>query len=178
MARPIDVNKFDQNAIYDLPPPMPDWRWKAKFDGPEMSGVNFNDLIIEKVSAPNGEVIQVDSSFGGGRTTYFPSFPETGQITISMYETDTGAANLSLASWGDAVKSQDGWYGLPINYKGTLIVNLFGYSSNVQPVYSYSFEGIWPSDTGTFDLGYDNDGRLIISVTFSVDRILTGARTA
>jgi hypothetical protein len=176
MVKAIDVNKFDQNFIYTLDTPMPKWRWMAKFIGPDIPGVDFNALLVERIAGPNGETLQVDSSFGGGRTTYFPSFPDSGPITLSIYETDAGAANLSIANWKEKVKSQEGWYGLPVDYKCRLIVNLFGYQSNTQPVYTYSFEGVWPSDAGQLDLSYTEDDRIIITGTFSTDRILTGAR--
>jgi hypothetical protein len=176
MPKPIDVNRFDQDFIYDLDLPMPSWRWMAKFSGPDMPGVDWNALLVERVSAPNGEVLEIASSFGAGRTLYYPSFPNTGQVSISFYETEEGAANLSLVNWGNVVKSPQGFYGLPVDYKCKLLINLFGYSSNSHPVYAYSFEGVWPADTGQLDLSYDEDNRIIVTTSFACDAILSGAR--
>lgn len=176
MPKPIDVNRYEQDFIYSLELPMPNWRWRAKFSGPAISGLDYEALLVESVNGPNGEKLDVDSSFGGGRTTYFPSFPQVDTISVTCYETDTGAANLALGKWGEAVKSPKGFYGLPSHYKGKLLVNMFGYSSNVAPVYSWSFEGIWPSDTGSIELNYTDSGRLTVTTTFSVDRIITGTR--
>lgn len=178
MPKPIDINKFDQNFIYDLELPMPKWRWVSKIIGPQggIPGVDFDALLIESITLPNGEVLSPSPSFGGGRTTFYPDFPEVSSISVNFYETETGAANLALGNWQEAVKSREGWFGLPAKYKCRLLTNLFGYSSNRQAVMAYSGEGIWPSDGGTFDLNYTEDERLIISVTLSCDRILKGTR--
>lgn len=180
MPKPIDINKFDQNVIYDLELPMPKWRWISKIVGPQdgIAGVDFDALLVESITLPNGEVLGQNPSFGGGRTTYYPDFPEVSTISVNFYETETGAANLAISNWQEAVKSRTGWYGLPAKYKCRLLTNLFGYSSNVQAVMSYSAEGVWPVDAGTLDLNYTEDDRLVLSVTMSVDRILKGTRDA
>lgn len=178
MSKPIDLNKFDQEFIYQLDLPMPAWRWVSKIIPPSggIKGVDFDALIVESITLPNGEVLGQNPSFGGGRTTYFPDFPEVSTVSVNFFESETGAANLALGNWQEAVKSREGWYGLPHAYKCRLVTNLFGYSSNTQAVMAYSLEGVWPVDGGTFDLNHTNDERLIITATLSADRILKGTR--
>ncbi len=172
-----DLNKFDQTLIYKLDPPLPAWRWVGKLSGPDIPGVNWDDLIIETITLPNGETLSPLNIFGSGRTRYYPDFPEVSAITVGFYETETGAANLSLTKWQEAVKSNDGWYGLPKDYKSELKINQFGYSSNVQAVMAYTAEGVWPSDPGSIDLNYTNDDRIILNVTLACDRIIKSPRT-
>ena len=176
MAKVVDLNTYDPNLIYQLDLPMPAWRWVAKFTGPSIPGVNFDHLVIEKVTLPNGESLPASGSFGSGRTTYYPDFPEVSTISVDMYETQAGVANLSLTNWQLAVKSRDGWYGIPTDYKCELRANLFGYLSNTQSVLTYSAEGVWPTDAGSLDLNYTEDNRTIVTATFSCDRILKGTR--
>lgn len=176
MAKPIDVNVYDQTRLFDLDPPMPKWRWVSKITGPDIPDVDYETLVIESITLPNGEIIGPNPSFGGGRTTYFPDFPEVSTISVSFYETELGTANLSLTKWREAVLSQQGWYGLPSDYKCMLLTNLFGYASNTQAVMGYKCLGVWPTDGGTFDLDYTNDDRLIIQATLSCDRIIATTR--
>ena len=173
MGKPIDVNTFDQELMFDVDPPMPKWRWKAKIIGPAggIPGVDFNNLLIESITLPNGELLNQSPSFGGGRTLYFPDFPDVSPISVNFYETENGAANLALSYWRAAVKDQRGFYGLPAKYKCRIIANLFGYSSNKSPTMSVEAEGVWPSDNGTFELNYTEDERLVITATLSADRI-------
>lgn len=172
----IDVNRYDQSTIYELDLPMPSWRWVSKLSGPQIPGVDFNALVIESVTLPNGETLSQTPSFGGGRTRYLPDFPEVSTITVNIYETDTGAANLAMSNWQEAVKSRDGWFGLPADYQCRLLTNLFGYSSHAQAVMSISAEAVWPVEAGSFDLNYTEDGRLILIATLSCDRILKSTR--
>ncbi len=178
MPKTIDVNTFDQNFIYDLEMPMPKWRWVSKLIAPNESlkNVDFEALLIESITLPNGEVLGQNPSFGGGRTTYYPDFPEVSTISVNVYETETGAANLALANWQEAVKSREGWYGLPAKYKCSLMTNLFGYSSNKQAVMGYTCTGVWPVDGGSLDLNYTEDERLVVTISLSCDRILKGTR--
>jgi len=173
MVKPINVNKFDQNTVYDLDPPMPKWRFTSKIFGPAKAipGVNFDNLFIESITLPNGEVLNQSPSFGGGRTLYFPDFPDVSTISVSFYETETGAANLALSAWRSAVKSPLGFYGLPANYKCSILTNMFGYASNTSPVMTVNVEGVWPSDNGTLELNYTEDERLVIITTMSADAI-------
>lgn len=172
----INPNKFDQTLVYQLDPPLPSWRWVGKFSGIEIPGVDWNDLIVETVTLPNGETLSPTPSFGAGRTRYFPDFPEVSSISVGIYESDTGAANLSITRWQEAVKTLDGWYGLPKDYKASLLINQFGYFSNTQAVMGYEAIGVWPSDPGSLDLRQTEDDRIILNITLACDKIIKSPR--
>lgn len=179
VAKTFDPTRFDQSRIYDLPAPMPAWRWTGFISQPPKPTVtvDWNALVIESLTLPNGESIPSVSSFGGGRTTHFPDFPDPGTISVSFYENTASEANLALQRWRSMINNQAGYFGLPSHYKAKLSARLFGYESETNAVAQYEADGVWPSEAGSFDLNYNSSGRLIITATMVIDRMLMANRT-
>lgn len=168
--------------IYNVEPPLPNWRWKGRIVPNSTAAartVNWDALLIEDITLPNGSVIPSRPFFFHGRNRFLPDFTDVSAVQATFYETHNGDATVAVAAWGNLVVSNDGpntFYGLPVEYQQTLEVDLFGYGSSKDPVLSYTGTQVWIPDPGSLNLVYTGSDRVKVQVTLQCNNILIANR--
>jgi hypothetical protein len=173
---------FNPLDLYALADPMPSWRWKARIipnASEAAQKVDWTRLIFEEVNLPNGDNIPAKSTFVNGHNVYFPDFSDVPSVSVTIYEDENGSAIRELQTWRSLVKRRVGAYsvyGLPFEYKQTMLIDLYGFADNKNPVLSSQVVDLWPTDPGTWRLGYDASNRLFHQITMQCDSIITANR--
>lgn len=131
------------------------------------SGLKLPGDYVESIDLPFNNIQVAEGHYGASGFTYFPGSHDVSAFSMTFYE-DVSCTTLKFINdWKSQVKSWDGTYNLPIQYKGDILVALFDPKGKV--VLQAKMIGCWPSDTGNLSLNYNDSGRLVITQTFSVD---------
>lgn len=164
-------SQLDRSFGERLADPALAWRYLAKW--PEIPGIEQpmipnSWVIAESIAIPHPS-IPATPRFSGGSMTYFPEFADIESINVSFYESQYYQALRYIMQWRSLILDSRGNYGLPRDFKKELSVLIFSSEDSRSPVIIGRVEGAWPSEVNAIEYSYENEDRIRLEVTFSVD---------
>lgn len=135
------------------------WRFKSFPFG-------LDPKYIEKVTVPWATYESIPI-YGQGSNNYYHSVQDIDAINVTFYEDTELTVTRMLVEWRKIIQ-EDGYYGLPADYKFDLEVELLANNSDTVIGVFKGF-GAWPSAIDGMNLAYDSSERVSISVTFTLD---------
>lgn len=129
------------------------------------------EVVAEQVTATTYKV-PAQARFTQGSNQYYPGTGNIDGLSITFYETHDFRTSEWLMAWKKMVfDPSTGFYGLPVNYKKVLYVDLYS-QFQTAPIRSLKYTGVWPTDQGPYELSYSEaTGRTTIQAQFSVDNL-------
>lgn len=123
---------------------------------------------LEGIEVPFLNIKVQQGVFSGSGYNYFPGFHDISAFNMTLYEDQMASTLKWIYAWKKRIKDfNTGAYELPINYKRDMKVCLLNTLNDI--ILKIHLMNIWPADTQSLNLGYTDDGRTIISQTFSID---------
>lgn len=124
--------------------------------------------FLESIDIPFNNIKVNDSVYGGSGYTYFPGSHDVSAFNASFYMDSLGTSLKWITAWKSLIKDfNTGAYGLPSRYKQKWLVQLLNTKNDV--VLGVDLQGVWPSETSAFNLNYTDNGRLVLTQSFSID---------
>lgn len=153
-----------------LAPPANNWRWLARMPivpgGPSPTNVVADQIeLVHRSIAPQPR-------FVGSTHQSYPTTSDVSSFSMSFYEDENYTATKYLYAWQALVIDEFGVHGMPVDYKKDILLEM--YSITDQKGFTARILGTWPSNVGNFSLSYNESGRLVVSCTFSADRVMVG----
>lgn len=127
-----------------------------------------NNVIVETVSFPHNTINSTTRQIQGSYKHY-PNFLDADQCNLSLYEDDGYNMTQYLYTWQQKVVSNDGVYGLPGDYKKSVILEGYDAMNILLPTITLRLNGCWPTLIHPFDLNYTDGGFVTVGVSLSVD---------
>lgn len=169
-SRPEASGNLDRLNGELLNDPAPDWRYLVRW--PEIKGVTSrmaNEWVIAETLTFTHPSIPSQGRHGGGTMTYFPDFNNIASSSITLYEDQYYSALFYIMSWRNLVIDQEGNYGLPIEYKRNIDIEIYSIFDSSEPTIVGTLYGVWPSEISAFEYSYEGQDRIKLQVDFSVD---------
>jgi hypothetical protein len=163
MARASDL--LNANARLD---PLMNFQWSAVLTYPKAGSLSMSDFI-EEVTLPELK-IENQGVFREGSRSYFSGTADTGTLNIKFYEDRRLRAYSFINKWFLTVRSRNGTYSPPTQYKGTAIIS--AYDNAGIEIGQWKVMGIFPLSTPPYPFSSGQSERVIASVDFSVDDIV------
>lgn len=162
---------FSRSEAYRMPDPALQTLWYLTT--PSSNGAAIS-IAAESVSAT-----WLKTSFrprpADGKKLYFPDQTDIDGLNIVFYET----FDFRVTRWYNSFQElvfNDGFYGMPANYKKPFILSLFERSNTKTPIYTITYEGCAPTDRAPFNLNYEDEtGRITVEAQFTVDNVVEEA---
>lgn len=153
-----------------LAAPANNWRWLARMPivpgGPPATSVVADQIeLVHRAIAPQPR-------FVGSMHQSYPTTSDVSSFSMSFYEDENYTATKYLYAWQALVIDEFGVHGMPVDYKKDILLEM--YSITDQKGFTARLVGTWPSNVGNFSLSYNESGRLVVSCTFSADRVMVG----
>jgi hypothetical protein len=158
---------FTRELIQAIRDPALQGRWLAIVDG-----YTAPELVVESIN-PGLVQFSANQRNYGGRVLQFAGAAAAINYSMVLYETDDLRTLDFLQDWRRQVYNPDtGLYGLPVNYKKTVVVNMFPNTSSTRPAARFTLSKTWPVNFAAFDLSYANqEGRLVHNVEMAADEV-------
>ena len=150
--------------------PFMNFRWVA-YQMP----FGLDPRYVEKVSIPWSRFESIPI-YNQGANSYYSSVKDIDAITVTFYEDVDLTITKMLLKWRELME-KDGYYALPIDYKKDLVFHLLSNNSNTAMI-EMTAQGAWPSAIDNMELAYDSSDRIIISVTFTIDKMVVKSLNA
>ena len=126
--------------------------------------------VAESVTATFRK-IPAKSRYRTGKNSNYADNSEIDGLTIVFFETSDFQVTKWLRTWREMVFHPDGTYGLPVQYKKDIFVQMLGIENNNVQL-SLKYTGAWPTDQSPWTLDYeDATGRVKVEAQFSVDEM-------
>lgn len=155
-----------REAIQQIKDPARNGRWFVLFN----NASDPYECIAEQAELVFEE-IQPKSRYVAGSQKYYPDNATLSAVSMTFYETYDYQVTRYMNRWRSLIRRDDGFFGLPADYKRVIDAQLY-YPNRNSPVLTVRYTGCWPTNQGAFALTYDDEeGRLQVPVTFSVDRV-------
>lgn len=172
------------SQVQSMSDPAPNWRWVAhlpSIQSPQSFGLKSKipeNLQVLNIDGPSPvEAIQLphtkmpaEGRFQASSNVYYPKFTDVDSAALTLYETEDYRITRYINTWKSIVVDKDYHWGMPKDFKKTLLVEAYGMNNNA-PKLTFSIIGVWPSDTQPYDYGYSQSGKLTVSCNFSVDDV-------
>ena len=154
-----------------LPAPANNWRWIARMPlipgGPSNAGVVAEGIDFQFRS------ITAQPRFGGATHRHYPTVNDMSSFNMSFYETESYVATQYLTAWQQLVVDPVyGIFGMPSVYKKDIFLEMYNFTD--QKAFTGRLIECWPSQIGSFNMTYNESGRLIVTCTFSCTRSVVG----
>lgn len=124
--------------------------------------------VVENITAT---FVKIPSKprFNGGSNSYYPDTNDIDGLSITFYEAYDYRVSAWLSRWRALVVRSDGFYGIPSEYKKTIMIHAYNNNSE-NPTLKLQYSGCWPTDQQPFEFSYeDATGRMTVQAQFSVD---------
>lgn len=146
------------------PDPLLRFYWDIAFNTPVGTiGAEF----VEEVNVPLPKY-ESDSATFQARKYYFAKFEDFGVTTIKFYMDVDGKVITWLRNWQQRIKSRDGNYKVPGEYKGTIVVH--SQDPTGAQMQKYTMRGAFPTQVPSLPFG--STGEIIsLDVEFSIDSV-------
>lgn len=136
--------------------------------GGALGGIGGQQIMAEQITF-NHVQTSAHKRFTGGGYDYFPESSDVTAASITFYEDVNYTVSRYLAQWRRSIHGPDGSYGLPGEYKRTIVLECFNYTNDSSPVLTGTLSGCWPTEQGALELAYNSEGRVTVQCSFSVD---------
>lgn len=132
-------------------------------------------VYIESIQAP-GISIQADNRFFNGRNLAYPGTVLSDNLSIQLYNDNTGAAAALVTSWfEDTLLTDTGGYKRPSQFKKTVLLQVHDIKG--KPIYTVEFGGCWPVSGMSDQWAYSASDPRPIQLSLSVDYIYAYSST-
>lgn len=122
---------------------------------------------IEEVNTPLPKY-ESDSATFQARKYYFAKFEDFGVTSIKFYEDHKCTVTKWLRAWQNKIKTDNGDYFVPSDYKGTITV--MAKNAKDETTTTFVMHGVFPTQVPAIPFG--SSGELVsLDVEFSVDRV-------
>lgn len=154
-------------TLLGMPDPLLNFKWVC-------SGLPFGHPVnyVEGIDLPFNNITNGNKSHVASGYSYYPGTHDISSFSMTFYEDVSALSSKFILAWKNKVKDfNTGIYQLPgvggSGYKQEVVVALLDQKNN--PIMEVTLLGVWPTDTGNFNLNYTDSGRLTVTQTFSVD---------
>jgi len=130
-----------------------------------MHGTNIiQDLYVLEVNFPFA-YLESAARYRAGTFLYFPGHSNIDSPAVTFYETESFQLLQAFKSWQDKIRDNDGNYGMPVDYLGTVVLHL--HDTRGQERARCYLYGCWPSRLADWAMNYQNSTHLQVQVTFA-----------
>jgi len=150
--------------LLDFNDPQLSFKWVCRY-----LPFDLDPARMENIDLPFNNITIGQGVYSAGSFRYYPGTNDIAAFTASFYEDHYATAHDWIFNWKrKVVDHQTGIYGLPKDYKQTIVVSLLDAQNNMSM--TVKLLGVWPADTNPMNLTYtDTSGRIILQQNFSVD---------
>ena len=154
------------SMLQALPDIAPDWMWTADIVNiPSLPGVS-NMYVLDIAFSQN--TIDTKNVYRNGLYQTFPSHSQAQHCTLQFYEPSNYNMLDFFYRWKSLIRDPEtGYWGLPADYMGCIIVTLF--DTVGIPQMAMRLNGIWPYAVQGFNLQYGSSNKFATNVDFSVN---------
>lgn len=148
--------------------PLLSFRWElTKF--PNFPSFQFDPIRVEKVdiTLPTFDNIPV---YMNGMNRYYLSTGNVDPISFTFYENYKMTTLKMLSHWR-SLMYQDGFYGLPSDYKHDFELSVLKYDTD-SVVGSFRIVGAWPSSVDGLNFDDGSGGRISVNASFVCDNVI------
>lgn len=161
---------LSRTRAMSVAPPANNWRWLVRM--PIVPGApSATSVIVDQMDFSHRSIAP-QPRFVGSTHQNYPTTSDVSSFSASFYEDENYTATRYLYAWQSLVIDEFGVHGMPVEYKKDLLLEM--YSLTDQKGFTGRVMGVWPTNVGNFSLSYNESGRLIVSCTFSADRVMIG----
>jgi hypothetical protein len=122
---------------------------------------------VEEVNVPLPKY-ESDSATFQARKYYFAKFEDFGVTTIKFYEDVNCTVTKWLRAWQQKIKSENGNYKVPTEYKGT--ITAMAKDPTDATTTTFVMYGVFPTQVPAIPFGSTGD-LISLDVEFSIDRV-------
>ncbi len=158
----VDAREAAQDG-YIPNDPLLSYQWAAY-----IPGVIDRHEYIMAITTPS---IRYDQQprFISGKVHHYAGFMSVDDVSMTIYTEVSGMAPSTMAHWVREIRSRDGLYNLPSQYKKTIVVVLLDQADRI--VAEFRYEGAWPSSWSSYNLQFGQASYLVTETTLSVDDV-------
>ena len=127
-----------------------------------------DNTYIQAISTPSIRYDQ-QTRYNAGKVHNYAGIMSLDDISMTLYTEVSGYAPSLLSQWVRAIRSQEGLYNLPVEYKRTVVVVLLDQTNTI--VAEFRYIGAWPTSWDSYQLQYGQASVLATEVTLSVDDV-------
>lgn len=172
IANVVGINPFSEDLgvgrVTDRGDPVMNYLWNARIvGGSSLLGVDMHQYI-DQIQTPSIR-FNTKPVFREGKMKHYATSYSADDLNIHMYTAIDGTTFNYAADWLSKVKTFNGYFTPPIEYKRTVLLDVFDQQNRT--VMQFAFEGCWPTswESYTFDSG---QGQVMMTqLTLSVDNM-------
>ena len=127
-----------------------------------------DSTYIQSISTPSIRYDQ-QTRYVSGKVHNYAGVMSLDDISMTLYTEASGYMPSLLSQWVRAIRSQEGLYNLPIEYKRTVIVVLLDQTNTI--VAEFRYNGAWPTSWNSYQLQYGPASILATEISLSVDDV-------
>ena len=136
---------------------------------PVDSTADFKVPFMAKASTlPASTIASIDTIKYFGRTIKYAGERTFAQWSVTIINDEDFLVRNAMEAWMNGIASHDtNLQSLPQDYKSNALITQ--YSKSGDPLRTYKFEGLFPTDVTAQTMDWDTDGIQTFDVTFSYD---------
>lgn len=156
-------SEIDVTTFLAMTDPLLNFQWAAR-----VLNMNVKGEYISSISTP-GMRYDTKSIYREGKMHHYASFFDTDTIRMTVYADTTNTSNNFALNWMRSVKSHQGFYRLPKDYKRDVEIVLT--DSFFMKVFRITAVGCWPTAWESYDLSSEGSSAIATTLTLNVDDV-------
>lgn len=163
VAPPYMRDQVARNQDFIPSDPLLNFQWFALIPGAIEQGE-----YIQTITTPS---IRYDeqTKFRDGKMHHYAGFFSVDDISLTLYTEISGYATSLAANWIRNVRGADGMYGLPSQYKKTVLLAILDQNDYI--VGGFKYHGCWPKSWDSYTLENTSSNILATVLQLSVDDV-------
>lgn len=163
VASPYSREEVFRDKTFNLNDPLTAYQWFAI-----IPGVLEQGEYIQSITTPSLRYDE-QTKFRDGKMHHYAGFFSVDDISMTLYTEISGYSTSLASKWLRNVRGADGMYGMPSQYKKTVLVSILDQNDGIIAGFKYS--GCWPKSWDSYTLDYSSSTILATVVQLSVDDV-------
>ena len=133
-------------------------------------------FMVKASSLPASTITSIDTVNYFGRQVKYAGSRTFAEWGVTVINDEDFLVRNSMEAWMNSIATHDtNLRGLPQDYKSNALITQ--YSKNGEPLRTYKFEGLFPTNVAAQTMDWDTDGIQTFDVTFSYDLWMVEGKT-
>lgn len=133
-------------------------------------------FMVKASSLPASSITSIDTVNYFGRQVKYAGSRTFDTWAVTVINDEDFLVRNSMEAWMNSIATHDtNLRGLPQDYKSNALITQ--YSKNGEPLRTYKFEGLFPTNVAAQTMDWDTDGIQTFDVTFSYDLWMVEGKT-
>lgn len=166
---------FNIEELRSRPEPQRQYRFRMDpinivYNADNKAVISLESIYVESITYSFDDIMADSVPF---QNTYlkYAARRNNPSIIIDFYEDEFGTVQQALYLWRSIIRTSDGTYGYPSEYKRSIVLRLYPVWDNETPLVTIRMLGAFPSNANPVRLSYTDAGRVVVSQQFENEDI-------